>query len=269
MAPNALVLVLSATSDDEVARRAARRGAQDYLPKSHVDAHWLSSALRYVIDRKASRRALQSSEARFRAMSDASPLGIFVSDAEGGCIYTNAAYQKIAGLSLEQTLGTNWSVAIHPADRQRVLAEWRDAARNQEFFQTQFRFLQEDGSSVGTRVNSAAIGDGMEAQGRVKTVEDITARKLAESVLHAAEEALFEEKERAQVTLNSIGDVVLTADLAGNVAYLNPVAEAMTGWSREDALGRPFTEVFRIINAKTREAAEDPALRAIKEDRTV
>ena len=48
----------------------------------------------------------------------------------------------------------------------------------------------------------------------------------------AIAEALFEEKERAQVTLNSIGDAVMSSDIAGNVTYLNAVAEAMTGWSR-------------------------------------
>jgi len=67
----------------------------------------------------------------------------------------------------------------------------------------------------------------------VKTVEDITERKSAEFVLRAAEEALFEEKERAQVTLNSIGDAVVTTDLLGNVTYLNLVAETMTGWPCE------------------------------------
>ncbi len=111
--------------------------------------------------------------------------------------------------------------------------------------------------------------DGMEPHGHMQTVEDITARKSTEFVLRAAEEALFEEKERAQVTLNSIGDAVLTTDLLGNVTYLNLVAEAMTGWSREDALGRPLSEVFRIIDGTTRQAAASPALRAIEENRTV
>ena len=72
------------------------------------------------------------------------------------------------------------------------------------------------------------------------TFEDITARKATEFRWRAAEEALFEEKERAQVTLNSIGDAVLTTDLLGNVTYLNLVAETMTGWSCADALGRPL-----------------------------
>ena len=229
--------------------------------------------MRYLIERQASRDALRLSEARFRAMSDASPLGIFVSDAQGGCVYTNAAYHKISGLSFEQTLGTNWSMAIHPDDRERVLTEWRLAARGQAAILTEFRFLQNDDSVVWTRVNSAAMrddqDDGKASFGQVQTVEDISERKVTESVLRAAEEALFEEKERAQVTLNSIGDAVLTTDLAGNVSYLNLVAEAMTGWLRESALGRPLAEVFRIIDSKTRAVAENPAQRAIKEDKTV
>ena len=268
-APQALILVLSGSSDEETARLAVARGAQDYFAKGPVDAHWLPRALRYVIERKATRGALRDSEARFRAMSDASPLGIFVADAEGGCVYTNAAYQGISGLSLAQTLGTNWSVAIHPEDRERVLAEWREAARGLAPFQTEFRFLRGDGSVVWTRVNSASMGDEAGPYGFVQTLEDISERKVTEFVLRAAEEALFEEKERAQVTLNSIGDAVLTTDLSGNVTYMNLVAEAMTGWACEDALGRPLAEVFRIIDGVTRQTAPNPAQLAIAENRIV
>jgi diguanylate cyclase (GGDEF)-like protein/PAS domain S-box-containing protein len=268
-APDSLVLVLSGLTDEETAREAMARGAHDYFSKGHVDAHWLPRALRYVMERKTARGALQSSEERFRAMSDASPLGIFVSDAEGSCIYTNAAYHTISGLTLEQTLGTNWSMAIHPEDRERVLAEWRDAARGQAPFQTEFRFLQEDESIVWTRVNSAAMLDGRKSFGRVQTVEDISGRKSAEFVLQAAEAALFEEKERAQVTLNSIGDAVLTTDLSGKVTYLNPVAEAMTGWFCTEALGRPISDIFIILDGTTRLAAANPMLRAMADNETV
>ncbi|MDP2110654.1 MAG: EAL domain-containing protein [Thiobacillus sp.] len=268
-APDALVLVLSGLTDEETAREAMARGAHDYFSKGHVDAHWLPRALRYVMERKAARGALQSSEERFRAMSDASPLGIFVSDAEGSCIYTNAAYHTISGLSLEETLGTNWSMAIHPEDRERVLAEWRVAARDQAPFQTEFRFLQKDERIVWTRVNSAAMLDGKRWFGLVQTVEDITGRKAAEFTLRVAEENLFMEKERAQVTLNSIGDAVLTTDTLGNVSYLNLVAEAMTGWAHDEALGRPIAEVFNIVDGTTRLAAANPMLRAIGENMAV
>lgn len=268
-APNALILGLSAAIDEETARQALQRGAYDYLVKEHIDAYWLRRALRYVIEYKAARDALRNSEARFRAMSDASPLGLFVSDEEGRCVYTNAAYHKISGLTFEQALGTNWRMAIHPEDRRRVLAEWRDAVRARAPFQSEVRFLRKDKSIVWTRLNAAVMRDWGLSHGYVQTIEDITERKSKEFVLRAAEEALFEEKERAQVTLNSIGDAVLCTDLSGNVTYMNLVAETMTGWSNEDASGRPLSEVFKIIDGKTRQAAASPARRAIEENGTV
>jgi diguanylate cyclase (GGDEF)-like protein/PAS domain S-box-containing protein len=85
----------------------------------------------------------------------------------------------------------------------------------------------------------------------------------------ANSEALFEQKERAQVTLDSIGDAVISTDTDGRVTYINAVAEALTGWSREAAAGRPLTEVFRIVDVDSRGVAQDPLGLAIRENRTV
>jgi diguanylate cyclase (GGDEF)-like protein/PAS domain S-box-containing protein len=82
-------------------------------------------------------------------------------------------------------------------------------------------------------------------------------------------EALFLEKERAQLTLNSIGDAVITSDVAGNITYLNAAAERMTGWSREEACGRALQEVLRIIDGDTREAALNPLSVAVLHNKTV
>ena len=70
--------------------------------------------------------------------------------------------------------------------------------------------------------------------------------------------ALAESEENLRATLNSIGDAVIATDTTGHVTRINPVAEKLTGWSREEALGRPVTDVFRIINTATREPAVDP-----------
>jgi len=75
--------------------------------------------------------------------------------------------------------------------------------------------------------------------------------------------------ERAQVMLDSIGDAVLSTDLAGNVTYMNPVAERMTGWSTWEATGRPLPEVMRIIDADSREPARDPLALAVQRDTSV
>jgi diguanylate cyclase (GGDEF)-like protein/PAS domain S-box-containing protein len=82
-------------------------------------------------------------------------------------------------------------------------------------------------------------------------------------------EALFVERERAQITLNSIGDGVISTDIWGHVTYLNVVAERMTGWTREEAAGRSLEEVFRVIDATTREALQNPMLLAIRQDKSV
>ena len=71
----------------------------------------------------------------------------------------------------------------------------------------------------------------------------------------------------ADLTLDSIGDAVLSTDLLGRVTYLNPVAERMTGWPREEAEGRPLSQVLRIIDAVTREPAPNPLAQAIELDR--
>jgi len=82
-------------------------------------------------------------------------------------------------------------------------------------------------------------------------------------------EALFEEKERAKVTLNSIGDAVISTDLQGRVTYLNAVAERLTGWPRDAAAGRPLETVLRIIDSSTRATVPNPMALATRTNTTV
>ncbi|MBI4696740.1 MAG: diguanylate cyclase [Gammaproteobacteria bacterium] len=86
---------------------------------------------------------------------------------------------------------------------------------------------------------------------------------------HAAARSARVETERAQITLNSIGDAVLCTDRAGAVTYLNRSAEHLTGWSCEEAMGRPVAEVFPIVDADTREASASTAALAIATNETV
>jgi diguanylate cyclase (GGDEF)-like protein/PAS domain S-box-containing protein len=91
---------------------------------------------------------------------------------------------------------------------------------------------------------------------------DVTERKLYE-------EALFREKERAQITLQSIGDGVITTDEHSRVEYLNPVAEELTGWRVEDAMGRNLDDIFRAFHEETCEPLENPLASAIRRLRPV
>lgn len=81
--------------------------------------------------------------------------------------------------------------------------------------------------------------------------EDIQRRNEAEA-------RLFAEKERAQVTLASIGDAVITTDMAGRVEFINAVAENLTGWSSAEATGLPLERIFHIINESTRKSIDNP-----------
>jgi diguanylate cyclase (GGDEF)-like protein/PAS domain S-box-containing protein len=102
----------------------------------------------------------------------------------------------------------------------------------------------------------------------------IDARGLKRSLRYAVErktmeEALFVEKERAQVTLNCIGDAVACTDVAGNITFLNLVAETMTGWTRQQAAGRPMGEVIQILDAASRATIPNPMEMAVGRDRTL
>ena len=132
---------------------------------------------------------LAASEARFRTLSDSSPHGVFHTDADGACTYTNARWQVIYGLTLQQSLGHGWAATLHPEDRTAVCHEWtRSAARGIEF-DMEYRIVHPDGGVRHVHSRSRRLfGRGNEIVGHVGSVEDVTLRRRAEREL--AEERL-------------------------------------------------------------------------------
>jgi diguanylate cyclase (GGDEF)-like protein/PAS domain S-box-containing protein len=129
-------------------------------------------------------------------------------------------------------------------------------------------------------VLTALDDESMAAQALQEGVQDylikgqIDARGLLRALRYAVErksmqEELFREKELAQVTLNSIGDAVICTDILGNITFLNLVAVRMTGWSRDEAAGRPMAEVFRVLDATSRKATPNPMEMAVRQNRTI
>src|ERR1700681_3440252 len=102
----------------------------------------------------------------------------------------------------------------------------------------------------------------IDTRGLLRTLRYSIERKIVE-------EALFAEKERAQVTLNSIGDAVASTDNSGNITFLNLVAEKMTGWTLQEAAGRPMAEVLRIMDATSHETTPNPMEIAVARNETV
>lgn len=87
--------------------------------------------------------------------------------------------------------------------------------------------------------------------------------------LYQAESDLRASVQRHKITLEAIGDAVIATDPLGQVEFLNPVAETLTGWSQSEAAGRPLAEVFRIINKESRESVEEPVTRVLREETVV
>jgi diguanylate cyclase (GGDEF)-like protein/PAS domain S-box-containing protein len=84
-----------------------------------------------------------------------------------------------------------------------------------------------------------------------------------------SEDALFQEKVRAQVTLESIGDGVITTDAAGRIVYMNPVAEQFTEWRNDEARGRPLSEVFKMFDEESNRLEEYPIHYCLQDGRTI
>jgi len=106
--------------------------------------------------------------------------------------------------------------------------------------------------------DSYLVSDPVTGEEQIQVIiQDITARKRAELELAA-------ERERLEVTLRSIGDGVISTDEQGRVTLLNRMAERLTGWTQEEARGRPLGEVFRIVNERTREPAENPVEKVLR-----
>ncbi len=158
----------------------------------------------------------------------------------------------------------DWRRIVHIDDYAGLQAALRAHLEGRtEIFESTHRMRRRDGEWRWVTSRAKALYDGHGRLRRLLGVEtDITEQKVYE-------EALFREKESAQITLQSIGDGVVTTDHQGNVEYVNPVAEELTGWKLDDAGGRHVDEIFRGFHEETCEPLENPVMSAIKRNRSV
>ncbi|MEQ1837845.1 MAG: PAS domain S-box protein [Candidatus Nitrotoga sp.] len=139
-------------------------------------------------------------------------------------------------------------------------------------------YIRKDGSRFPAVVSVTALRDAQKSIiGYLLIGTDNTARKQVEAEqqrllkiqaethkqLQQTNAILQISEEKLAVTLNSIGDAVITTDAEGRIALLNPLAEQLTGWTRTDAAGRPVEDVFHIINKETRLAATIPVMETL------
>lgn len=291
-APNFYAFVLDQTQDPETFHRAT----QDLLAKMdkttmdmvtlkdgrvferHARPQWQGEQVvakvfsyRDVTERYRAEAVLRESEERYRSLVAALAEGIVLQDAQGVIQASNERAEEILGLSLGQLQGLTsidpcWR-SIHedgsplPGTDHPAMVALRTG---QPCRNVVMGVHKPSGDLTWISINAQPMFHPGEDKpyAVVASFADITERKQME-------EALFYEKELAQVTLHSIGDAVITTDVAGRVQYINPVAESLTGWSQAEAEGKPLTEIFQLIQEDTREPVEHPVFQALRENQIV
>jgi diguanylate cyclase (GGDEF)-like protein/PAS domain S-box-containing protein len=200
----------------------------------------------FAIERSMAERALRHSEAKFRGLFESVMEGVYQSTPEGQLLSINDAFVRMVGYDSAEEIYALPSATMlywNPGDRGHFVREieLHGAVRAREV-----TLRRRDGAQVVALESARAIraADGT-IVGYEGTIADITERKRAE-------QAVFAERDRALVTLQSIGDAVISTDAAGAIDYVNPVAERLTGWSLAEARGRPIESVLALVDESTR-----------------
>lgn len=154
---------------------------------------------------------------------------------------------------------------MHPDDRAAVDAAYSGSLREgKDGYEIEHRVVRRGSGEV--RVVHEKCTHVRDVSGKIVKsigmVQDITERKKAE-------EALVRSERRWVTTLSSIGDAVIATDLAGNVTFMNRVAEELTGWTLSEASQKPLANVFNIINEVTRKPVDDPVAKVLASDMVV
>jgi diguanylate cyclase (GGDEF)-like protein/PAS domain S-box-containing protein len=216
-----------------------------------------------AIKRQLDESKLKNSEMRYRGLFENVVDGVYIASRAGELIAANPALVEMLGYESAEDLksvGNTTMLYVNPIDRERVFArlEAQSVVKNFEY-----RLRRKDGREIVVLENARAVyDDDGNIVAHEGTITDITERKRAET-------RVFEEKERAQVTLQSIGDGVITTDAEGRVDYINPVAQDLTGYDMRSVSNCPISEIMTIINEHTRATVENPVMRCLQEERVI
>lgn len=214
---------------------------------------------RDISDREAAEEKLNVERQKFEVLIEHAPFGMAMFDRDGRYLYLNPKFTDIFGYTIAEIPDrASWFGRAYPDEtiRGTVVDAWHDddstKAAGEKMPRT-FPVVCKDGATKLINFITVRLENG----DYIVSYEDITERRLAE-------EALANEKERLAVTLRSIGDGVIATDPEGRIVLINAVAEELTGWKQDEATGRNLTEVFYIINERTRRRCESPVEKVLR-----
>ncbi|MET0292249.1 MAG: EAL domain-containing protein [Steroidobacteraceae bacterium] len=213
-----------------------------------------------AIERHVAEQALRASEERFRGLYEHMMEGVFECTPEGTLLSINPALVTMLGYSTAQQLIERCGSRLPFCDQEEGAALLRRLTAFGECRDAEFELTRHDGHRIvvllNARLEADRAGEPMTLQG---TVANITERKRAERLV-------LEEKERAQVTLQSIGEAVIRTDASGLIDYMNPIAETLTGWPLYEGKGRLLSTVMKLLDETTRAEVPSPLMRCLRDD---
>jgi diguanylate cyclase (GGDEF)-like protein/PAS domain S-box-containing protein len=242
-------------------RWLAERARGIRLPSGRVER--LIGVAHDITERKRAEEVLREREEKYRELVENQADLLIKLDPAGRLTFASPAFCSFFGKPAEEWVGQEvFGLGGHS---QAAAIEAFLAAMAQPPHAARLETRERAGDGSWRWIAWAGTGV-VEPDGELREIvavgRDITDRKLAE-------DALYQEKERAQVTLASIGDGVIRTDAGGRIDYLNPVAERLTGWRTADAYGRQVPEVFNVVDAVTRKPLPDAVGRCLREERIV
>jgi PAS domain S-box-containing protein len=253
-----LETALRANRIDDVGWRMRRDGAQ----------FWASTVITALRDHTGNHIGFANvtrdlTDLSYRAFVEATHAIVWTTDANGHPNADSPSWREFTGQTEAEWHGLRAWDPVHPDDAGTLRVAWPRAKVEASRFEAQFRLRRRGGEYVWMEVRAIPF---LDATGRVRewfgVTFDISDRKRAEL-----------ETQRAlqlwTTTLRSIGDAVISTDAGGNVRFMNPVAEQLTGWSVQEASGRRLHEVFSIFNEETGAPVENPVNEVLRRGVTI
>lgn len=231
-------------------------------------AHYLIVQVASIDRQKKAEEALAYSESRWNFALEGAGQGVWDHDIRTDTMFYSRMWRIMRGIPPDEDVDGDqqkWLQRIHPDDLQHVLDNVEKQDRGDEDFDAlEYRERKRDGSYVwilsrGKPVEWDADGKPVRTLG---TDTDVTRLKTVETELAA-------EKERLRVTLEAIADGMISTDTEGNVVFMNPAAEALTGYTSAQALGRPVDAVFTVFAGEAGTPQQCPVAQCLKSAQVV
>ena len=235
---------------------------------AYVEMDWQPATLLTALDiteQRQAERQLEETEERFHLAQRAARWITWEWYPESDELKSSSFADSLFGMNVQDKVGTgdDFLALVHPEDRDRLRRAIERLLKSDDDLAVEIRCLTPRGDVRWLSESGVAVRNG---SGRVERVlgiaHDITEQKITEN-------ALFQERDRAFVTLSSIADGVIRTDSRGAIDYLNPVAQRLTGWSLAESYGQASYEVYQVVDEETGKKVLDPIQHCLDEQREV